>query len=66
MLEKQEQGKARKIQALRALLDMTRSFPAVLKGQSTSGAGEPSREEEADMLVKLTKIRAKFKQVKIS
>lgn len=70
LLEKEEQGKARKVQALRTLLAMTRQFPvgtqAAAAAQAPSSAGEAQkdqRDQEADLLGQLAKIRAKFKQV---
>ena len=89
LLEKQDQGKARKVQALKSLLEMARSFPleeqlisatsttgSGTSGSGTSGSGTSgigstvggigagySDPASTSLTGKLTKIRAKFRQV---
>jgi len=59
LLEKQDQSKARKIQALRSLQEMARAFPIEEQLLTTSTAVA----ESSSLGPKLSKIRAKYRQV---
>lgn len=68
LLEKQEVGKAKKIQALRTLLEMAGSFPLEEQLLASTPGLDPSQQgftssDGSSMIARLAKIRSKFKQV---
>lgn len=69
LLEKEEIGKVRKVQALRGLLLLTKQFPLIAAAQQQAPPppnekpADHHEQESPDLLQQLAKIRAKFKQV---
>jgi hypothetical protein len=64
LLEKEEMGKARKVQALRGLLQLTKQFPLLAAASVQPEKQDDQHDQESpDLLQQLAKIRAKFKQV---